>query len=187
MPGLTMDWQPRHQFANELTRETNREQARAHPRAVHLDREAPRRHGFDGDRHPGDHPVAGADLLQRPRRSRHRDRARHQRQHRRHLRQASRPLCRARHGAVPGAGAGGRRAGAAAQIAGAARHRDRHQRRRRRFVGRPLPADLPRAPRSWASCCSCTRPAFPRRAASATITSPTSSATRSTPRSRCIT
>src|ERR1700733_7228483 len=26
--GLTMDWQPRHQFANELTRETNREQAR---------------------------------------------------------------------------------------------------------------------------------------------------------------
>jgi aminocarboxymuconate-semialdehyde decarboxylase len=26
--GLTMDWQPRHQFANELTREVNREQAR---------------------------------------------------------------------------------------------------------------------------------------------------------------
>ncbi len=26
--GLSMDWQPRHQFANELTRETNREQAR---------------------------------------------------------------------------------------------------------------------------------------------------------------
>jgi aminocarboxymuconate-semialdehyde decarboxylase len=26
--GLSMDWQPRHQFANELTREVNREQAR---------------------------------------------------------------------------------------------------------------------------------------------------------------
>src|SRR5580704_13285419 len=26
--GLSMDWQPRHQFANELTRDTNREQAR---------------------------------------------------------------------------------------------------------------------------------------------------------------
>jgi aminocarboxymuconate-semialdehyde decarboxylase len=26
--GLSMDWQPRHQFANELTRETNREQSR---------------------------------------------------------------------------------------------------------------------------------------------------------------
>ena len=26
--GLSMDWQPRHQFANELTRQTNREQAR---------------------------------------------------------------------------------------------------------------------------------------------------------------
>jgi aminocarboxymuconate-semialdehyde decarboxylase len=26
--GLTMDWQPRHQFANELTREVNREQGR---------------------------------------------------------------------------------------------------------------------------------------------------------------
>ena len=26
--GLSMDWQPRHKFANELTRETNREQAR---------------------------------------------------------------------------------------------------------------------------------------------------------------
>src|SRR5438270_2090500 len=26
--GLTMDWQPRHQFANEHTKEVNREQAR---------------------------------------------------------------------------------------------------------------------------------------------------------------
>ena len=140
--GLSMDWQPRHQFANELTRETNREQAPAHPRAVHRHPDPARRHGPHGDRHPGDHPVAGPDLLQRAARSRHRHRAGHQRQYRRDLRQSSGPLRRARHGAVPGARAGGRRTRPAAQIARAARHRDRDQRRRRRSVGAALPADL---------------------------------------------
>ena len=61
---------------------------RAQPHPVHLDRKAARRHGPDGDRHPGDHAVAEPDLLRRRPRSRHRHRARHQRQHRRHRRRA---------------------------------------------------------------------------------------------------
>ena len=159
----------------------------AHPGAVHRHRDPARRHGPHGDRHPGDHPVAGPDLLQRAGRSRHRHRAGHQRQHRRDLRQAPRPLCRARHGAVPGAGTGGRGAEPTAQIAGAARHRDRHQRRRRRSVGAALPPDL--RPRRGIGPGAVHAPdrLSRRPAASATTTSPTSSATRSTRRWRCIT
>ena len=114
----------------------------AHPHPVHLGREAARRHGPDGDRHPGDLAVAEPDLLWRRPRSRHRDRAGRQRQPRRHRRPSSRPLCRARHGAVPGARARGRRARPAAQIARLSRHRDRHQCRRRGFLGRAVPQDL---------------------------------------------
>ena len=114
----------------------------AEPDAVHLDREAARRHGPDGDRHSGDHAGAEPDLLRHAAGSRHRHGARDQRQHRRHRGAASRSLRRPRHRAVPGAGTRGRGTGTAAPLAWPARDRDRHQRRRRRSVGGPVSSDL---------------------------------------------
>ena len=141
------------------------------PHPVHLGREAARRYGPDGDRHPGDLALAEPDLLRRRPRSRHRHRARRQRQSRRHRRPPPRPLRPARHGAVSGARTRGGRTRPDAQIARAfAASRSPPTSPAR--ISRPSgSARSSRGSRSWGSWCSCTRPVFPRRGASPTITS----------------
>ena len=71
--GLPPDRQPRRSSSpTSATREVNREQQRdASGRQFTVGRDAARRHGPHGDRHPGDLPVAGQYLLLGRARSRH--------------------------------------------------------------------------------------------------------------------
>jgi len=108
-PG-SKNWQPRHQFANEHTRQINREQAERNriqfssveKRLADMDRM-----GIDiqaitpspAQTYYSAEPDLG-----------HRHRANHQRQPRGDLRETPRALRWARHGAVPGPRAGRRRA-----------------------------------------------------------------------------
>ena len=128
--------------ANPRTPARSTGSRRCAPASRALRSRSDRRHGPDGDRHPGDLAGAAPDLLRRRSDLGIATARVDQRRDRRDRRPPSRPLRRSRHGAVPGAGTRGRRTRPAAPIARAARHRDHDACRRRGSVGRPLPQDL---------------------------------------------